>query len=421
MSDSPRAAPLFRPEAVAHRMGTAFGSMLIPHSRLLTVFVVGAVAASFAICTLIVSAEYTRRISALGWLNYSPAQSVVVARQDGMILDVQGHTGQRVKKGDRLVTMTMSRSSSETRDIAAVVLEKLRAERDSLVEQVISEKELDRQERDSLGSSVLRARKNIARLDESISVASQRLDLAKRNRDRAVEAAMKQALSQKAVDDSDDAYLAAKLGLVALHNTLSAERGQLASLTSDLGSRPIKLEQRIAQLQRQMITLDQRIAGAEALRDELFEAPMDGVITSVDVEPGEFVNAGKPLVSIRPPGAELRAELLVPTRASGFIEPGMVVSLRYDAFPYEKFGNFTGIVSEVDRLVVTSKNGQFPISVDGPVHRVRVVLDSQVVVDDRRGRPISLQPGMTLRADVQQERKRIVEWIVDPLFRAMNP
>ena len=68
-------------------------------------------------------------------------------------------------------------------------------------------------------------------------------------------------------------------------------------------------------------------------------APGDGFITSIVGHAGQPVAANAPLLTIVP-ASDLRAELLAPSSAVGFIAPGERVLLRYDAFPYQKFGQY---------------------------------------------------------------------------------
>ena len=49
-----------------------------------------------------------------------------------------------------------------------------------------------------------------------------------------------------------------------------------------------------------------------------------------------------------------------------------------------------------------------------PLYRVRVSLDSAKV--RAYGEDVSLRPGMLAEGDVTLERRRLYEWILDPLF-----
>lgn len=59
------------------------------------------------------------------------------------------------------------------------------------------------------------------------------------------------------------------------------------------------------------------------------------------------------LVSPLPGDGRLEAELLVSSRAIGFIEPGDRVLLRYQAYPYQKFGHHLGEVARISRSALS--------------------------------------------------------------------
>jgi membrane fusion protein len=107
----------------------------------------------------------------------------------------------------------------------------------------------------------------------------------------------------------------------------------------------------------------------------------------------------------------------VPSRAVGFIEPGDTVLLRYQAYPYQKFGHQTGRVARISRSALSAAELQ---SISGfnsngePLYRVTVRLARQAVT--AYGKPEALRPGMLLEADVLGERRRLIEWIFAPLY-----
>ena len=119
-------------------------------------------------------------------------------------------------------------------------------------------------------------------------------------------------------------------------------------------------------------------------------------------------------MSILPAGAELEAYLLVPTRAAGFIRTAQTVALRYQAFPYQRFGHYLGEVREVGRTIIQPNEASIPVQVQEPVYRVTVRLPRQHVV--AYGQSLALRSGMLLDADVWIDRRRLIEWIFDPLL-----
>ncbi|KFA36687.1 HlyD family efflux transporter periplasmic adaptor subunit, partial [Xanthomonas vasicola] len=58
-------------------------------------------------------------------------------------------------------------------------------------------------------------------------------------------------------------------------------------------------------------------------------APVAGVVATQMAKPGQAIQLGQPLLSVVPGDGRLEAELLVPSRAIGFIAPGDTVLLRY--------------------------------------------------------------------------------------------
>lgn len=93
-------------------------------------------------------------------------------------------------------------------------------------------------------------------------------------------------------------------------------------------------------------------------------------------------------------------------------EPGDRVLLRYQAYPYQKFGHYGGKVIRVSRSAITptTANGE---SAD-PYYRVLVALDQQSIT--AYGKQETLRPGMRLDADILDERRKLYEWVLEPLY-----
>ena len=121
------------------------------------------------------------------------------------------------------------------------------------------------------------------------------------------------------------------------------------------------------------------------------------------------------------PGA-LAAHLYATSRSVAFIHPGQPVRLRLAAYPYQKFGMARGEVSSVARTPLNGRDlPAVPASAlssgtigHEPVYVVTVALEKQSV--EAAGRSEPLQAGMTLEADVAQERRRIWQWLLEPAW-----
>ena len=91
--------------------------------------------------------------------------------------------------------------------------------------------------------------------------------------------------------------------------------------------------------------------------------------------------------------------------------------MRYAAYPFQKFGQYDGEVTQVSRTALAPS--ELPPQLALPAHaeglyRITVRLATPHVM--AYGRPQSLTAGMQLEADVMQERRRLVEWVFEPLI-----
>lgn len=159
------------------------------------------------------------------------------------------------------------------------------------------------------------------------------------------------------------------------------------------------------------------MAENDVARESVLRAARAGTVTAVLVKPGQSVEAGQSLLSLLPKSSPLEAQLLVPSSAVGFIHAGTAVVLHYQAFPYQKFGVQRGAVAEVSRSALTPAEvtqilGETPPPT--PLYRVEVKLAAQHI--DAYGKRQSLLPGMALDADLLLDRRRMIEWIFEPLY-----
>jgi membrane fusion protein len=144
-------------------------------------------------------------------------------------------------------------------------------------------------------------------------------------------------------------------------------------------------------------------------------APIDGVVTQISASVGQTVRPDLPIMTIVPEGSAAEVLLLIPSRSIGFIRMGQKVSVRYQAYPYEHYGRHYGVVKEIARAALPPQEVVQHIRVDEPVYTVRVALPSNYL--EYQGRQLPLTPGMVVEADVELDRLKIYQWLLEPLYR----
>jgi membrane fusion protein len=175
-----------------------------------------------------------------------------------------------------------------------------------------------------------------------------------------------------------------------------------------------------AALKRNELAIQQDIAESEARREIHVIAQTAGTVAAITVDVGKAVLADSTLISILPTGSELEAEIYAPSRAVGFIRPGMKVLLRYQAYPYQKFGQYEAVVHEVAGTSMSAQDLTLPGAAtisnqtSEPLYRIRLRLKQQSVL--AYGKLVNLKSGMLLDASIILEHRRLYEWILEPLF-----
>lgn len=219
--------------------------------------------------------------------------------------------------------------------------------------------------------------------------------------------------------------------LIELRQRLADLRHSLAMATADIAEvddaiavvRHQTARERAA-LQRSLAGLQQELIAAEDQREWVVRAGRDGVVTSVVATHGQPVDAAQPMAVLTGANEELVAEAYAPPQMIGQMRRGMPVALRYRAFPYQQFGQYQATVEQLEGVPVHMLNGS-AASLDRlsgqagqPLYRIRLRLRGQFVQGG--GRAIALRPGMQFDASVELERRRLIDWVFDPLFRAAD-
>lgn len=155
----------------------------------------------------------------------------------------------------------------------------------------------------------------------------------------------------------------------------------------------------------------------EAQARLVIRAPQDGLVTAVLAERGQLAMPSTALANMVPSDARLQAHLFAPSSAVGFVHSDQPVRLRLQAYPFQKFGHQAGRVLQVSRMPLQAAELPglaVPAGNAGePLYRITVALDRQAVLAEGQAQP--LVAGMQLDADVLLDKRRLIEWIFEPM------
>ena len=209
-----------------------------------------------------------------------------------------------------------------------------------------------------------------------------------------------QRAEQESIDD--------KSKLEAMERSQFTLKREQIQVEATLREMPMRRRTQLAEIDRNVSSLDQELAEAESRRKIVISAPYDGVVTALQAEKGSSAQANIPLMSVVPAGSDLLASLYGSSRAIGFVRPGQKVSVRYQAYPYQKFGSYVGTVASVSKSAINP--AELPQQLAGlyapteSLYRINIKLDRQTATT--YGKPAPLQAGMQLEADVITDSRR---------------
>jgi membrane fusion protein len=407
---------LFRQEAIDHQRFRIWGevALALPKSYAL---VTGFIALSvLAMALFIATQSSARKEHAAGFLVPTEGIARIIPPRDGTITEVHVSEGQHVERGAPLLTVTDAETSDRGENIDDAKADRLRAQRDLLRDQILLERQKSGAEARRLQSQIDGALTEITALARQQTIQRERIEIARQQLAGAVELASKGYLSRVEMRRRKDAHLAEIQSESSLAKELAGRQSGLSQLRNELLQLPIKTAQRVAQLEANISELDVHLKEIEGRRGYLLSAPIAGRVSALQAWVGKLADPKIPALSIVPDGDVLEAELLVPARAIGFINPGQSVHLSYDTFPFQQFGFARGSVRTVSRTLLKPDEIVGPMLLREPSYRVAVALERQTI--RAYGAELPLEPDLQLQADILFERRTLLAWILDPLLSA---
>jgi membrane fusion protein len=287
--------------------------------------------------------------------------------------------------------------------------------RESLEREQVQVRELGVQQVNQIRRRVADLQNEIVQLDRESRLQEQRLVSAREQAKKFEDLGREKFVSEIMVRQKRDEVTDQELKVQALKRSRAALERDLAAAKLDEPAAELRARAQADQLSRQISELQQTLVQEDAKRESLILAPIDGIATNIAVSVGQSVAAAASFATILPKGRILRAELLVPTRAIGFISPGRAVTLRYEAFPYERFGQYRGVVKEVSQTVWSPGEKVGPLVVREPAYRIIVELEKQTVTaGDQK---VGLKSGMLVNADILLDKRTLLEWLFEPVIQ----
>ncbi len=414
-------ASLFRPEVIEGRQQSWLGSIQLVRPVPLAVLTALVLFIAVAVGAFLFEGRYTRKAHITGYLVPDRGVLRLVPPQAGIVSESHAVEGRAVLRGDVLFVLTIDRASLSG-DTQAAVQTSLSARRSSLQDAVRHANQLRREQIDGLDRQIADMRGELVQMDAEARLYEEQLLLKRQDLAQYESLKDENFVSPAHLRSKKADVLEVQAKLQSLSLKRAAQNREIGVLETRRREEPLRSVTAIGEIERELAALAGASAENAAKQTVVIRAPQDGIVTAVLAEPGHPVTPNSALASLLPADAKLQAQLFAPSSAVGFVRPEQSVQLRYQAFPYQKFGHHAGQVLQVSRtpLQATELAGlPLPEALKAtpsaePLYRITVALDQQAVKAYGQAQP--LVAGMQLEADVMLDRRRLIEWIFEPLL-----
>lgn len=410
---------LFRTEAVRHNSRTVGDMLLVrPVSFALLTWLFSAMI--LGIVLFLCLFHYTKKIEVSGILLPIQGLTHIVARQSGIIAKRLVTEGDKVQAGDVLFIIENKNATATERDLESKIFNLVSERRKSYQAEQTQIRQQAVARSKALEAKLSDLRATISNIGEQVALQSRRTKLSEEMLETITQTQLKNYVTKPEIQQREAAMLEQQLQLAELKRLKLSAQQELRTVALELQNHKIQASRDEEGVSRDLSAVEQQLAESEARREIYVVAPHAGTASAINVATGQAVDAGDPLMAVVPEDATLEAQMYAPSRAIGFLRIGTDVRLRYQAFPYQKFGFSTGSIQEVATSAMRPEeiNPLFQATAFSsraePMYRIRVRIDKQSIQVDGEDRP--LRPGSLVDASVLIERRRLIAWMFEPIL-----
>lgn len=375
---------------------------------------------SLFVCVIFVAAlmfvatgEYARKERAVGWLVASNGVVRVSSSAAAIVREVAVAAGARVERGDSLIYLSRDTRLPAGESTSDLVLNELQLELAELATQLELTDEQLRQEQTSYEKQLSGFERERELLQAGLDAQTERVALSGQKLQRLEALVGDGAISAWDVILQKERVSELEQEQLRLQQDLARHQRERRSLQARFDNLPIMIKMQRSSLMARRRQLQQEVAQHESRRLSVLSSPRAGVVSSIQINAGDAAAPGQLLMTVLPSNAVLSAEVYVPSRAAGFIQPGQDVRLAFAAFPPQKFGTFSGHVRRISDFVLLPGDIPQTFSIREATYRVEIVIDDAETLSKTKS--AVLRPGMLLTAEIILEDRSMLDWLLEPL------
>ena len=413
---------LFRQEAINYQKAKWMGkALLIKGYSAWFVFLLSIVFIIVLVLAVIFG-TYTRRINVPGEITTQPRAINLFSTQQGFIINSHVKVGDKVKKGDPIYELDVSQTTqlgnvtqktiesinNQIKNISEII-ETLKENKqitlNALKQQI---DEYNKFHQDSL-LLVKNAEKGMSEMYESMQNYA---DYQKKG-----------LINNEQFNNQRYLYYQQQNSYQFLQNQIIQENLSIIQLNSELVTKIADFDNKISEYQFQLNALQRQLTEVNAKGTLIVSAPSDGRIESLSVTEGQMVKTDDSLAQLIPANTDsYNLVLWAPNESVPYISINDKINIRYEAYPYQRFGQFSGKIMSISNVPASSQEmstySSSPLSRNNinyqAYYKVIVSLDKQQMA--KFNNKIKLTNGMKADITLFLEKRPIYQWMLSPFY-----
>ncbi|WP_310490249.1 HlyD family efflux transporter periplasmic adaptor subunit [Chamaesiphon sp. VAR_69_metabat_338] len=185
---------------------------------------------------------------------------------------------------------------------------------------------------------------------------------------------------------------------------IAANDKQVAEIDGQLNKTIVEIDRKVADLTSQISQAKMNLKYQEIV------APASGTVFELKAgTPGFVATTSEPILKIVP-NNNLNAKVFISNKDIGFVKAGMPVDVRIDSFPFSEFGDVKGTVLAIGSDALAADQAH-------PYERFPAIVQLAKQQISIKGKPVTLQSGMSLSANVKLRNRTVMSIFTDAIVK----
>ncbi|WP_158972650.1 HlyD family efflux transporter periplasmic adaptor subunit [Paraglaciecola sp. L3A3] len=405
---------LFRQQALDAQKQRLYGNICLAQPLSLTVLTLTLTTVVIAIMLFLCFTNYARKETVHGYLKPEEGLIQSYTERGGVVDQLFVQEGSKVVAGQPLALIVTAQILDSGEELSDKLALELSNQSRLLDEQWQQQERLQEEESLRLSQRLSVLNDSLAGLVRQQKLQREKIALLEAQQSQYYKLQQQGYISELELQQQLEKHLIGRQDLESLLRSTLQQKNEIQQLEHELVTLADRYGVKRTEIAQQQSELSRQSSHLQNSHKLVINATHSGTITAIQVDKGQGVQHNTLLMSLLPEGAELVAELMLPTRSAGFIKIGDVARLRFEAFPHQRFGLMQSHIVRVDQALITQATNSLPVPLTEPVYRARSKLSEQSIRG--YGQEFTLKSGMLLEADIVLDTRSLLDWMLDPIY-----